>query len=72
MEYEYDAALEDNYRKSFVKSFKKQIDDGYFSFIIIDAIFDNVRYLEEFWSYAKSKGFQVSNESQVYNVCSSV
>jgi YLP motif-containing protein 1 len=42
-----------------LKSFKKTIDDGYFSFIIVDAINDKIKKFEEFWSYAKSKGFQV-------------
>lgn len=59
MEYEYDAAMEPAYRVSFLKSFKRQIDDCFFNFIIVDAIFDKVTQLEEFWSYAKSKGFQV-------------
>ena len=59
MEFEYDSALEPSYKISFLKSFKRQIDECYFSFIIVDAIFDKASYLEDFWSYAKSKGFQV-------------
>lgn len=59
MEYEYDAGLEPTYKGSFLKSFRRQIDDCYFNFIIVDAIFDKIDYLDEFWSYAKSKGFQV-------------
>jgi len=58
-EYEYDPKLEPSYRSSLIKSFKRLIDDCYFSFIIVDAVFDKVSYLQEFWSYAKSKGFQV-------------
>jgi len=61
MEYEYDAAMEPAYRISFLKSFKRQIDDCFFSFIIVDAVFDKSAQLEEFWSYAKSKGFQVGH-----------
>ena len=60
MEYEYEPSLEPSYRNSFLKNFKRQIDECYFSFIIVDAIFDKVAYLDEFWSYSKSKGFQVS------------
>lgn len=60
MEYEYDPAVEPSYKLSFLKSFKRQIDDCYFNFIIVDAIFDKTEYMDEFWSYAKSKGFQVS------------
>jgi len=59
MEYEYDATMEPAYQASFAKSFKRQIDDCYFNFIIVDAVFNKVAQLEEFWSYAKSKGFQV-------------
>ena len=67
MEYEYDAAVEASYQASFLKSFKRQIDDCYFSFIIVDAVFDKVSQLDEFWSYAMSKGFQVII-SQTYAV----
>ncbi|XP_013386557.1 YLP motif-containing protein 1 isoform X2 [Lingula anatina] len=59
MEYEYEPELEESYRQSLLKSFKKTIDDGFFPFIIVDAVNDRIRYFEEFWSYAKSKGFQV-------------
>ena len=59
MEYEYDKALEASYKASFLKSFKKHVDDLYFNFIILDATFDKKLYIDEFWSYAKSKGFQV-------------
>ena len=59
LEYEYDVDMEDSYKISFLKSFKKQIDNGYFSFIIVDSNFDKISYMEEFWSYAKSRGFQV-------------
>lgn len=61
MEFDYDAAMEPTYRVSFLKSFKRQIDDCFFSFIIVDAVFDKTVQLEEFWSYAKSKGFQVGH-----------
>jgi len=62
MEYEYDSAMEVSYQLSFLKSFKRQIDDCYFSFIIVDAVFDKLAQLEEFWSYAMSKGFQASTD----------
>ncbi|ESN92425.1 hypothetical protein HELRODRAFT_115915 [Helobdella robusta] len=59
MEFEFDPALESSYKTSFLKNFKKQIDDCFFSFIVVDATFDKKIYLDEFWGYAKSKGFQV-------------
>lgn len=53
--------MESSYRKNMYKSFKKTIDDGFFPFIIVDAVNEKERHFEEFWSYAKSKGFQVSS-----------
>ena len=52
-----------------LKSFKKTIDDGFFPFIIVDAVFDRVKHFEEFWSYAKSKGFQVPDFLQSRMIC---
>ncbi|XP_014769878.1 death-inducer obliterator 1 [Octopus bimaculoides] len=59
LQYEYEPDLEETYRQSILKSFKKTIDDGFFPFIIYDSVNEKVRHFEEFWSYAKSKGFQV-------------
>jgi len=59
LEYEYDAEMADTYRHSLLKSYKKQLDNMYFNFLIVDCVFDKARHLEEFWSYGKSKGFQV-------------
>lgn len=58
-QYEYEPDLEPSFRQSLVKSFKKQIDDGYFSFIMVDCINDKTEHYEEMWSYAKQKGFEV-------------
>ena len=60
-QYEYEAELEDTYRTSLIKSFKKQIDDGYFSFIMVDCINNLTKHYEEMWSYAKQKGFEVNH-----------
>ena len=71
LEYEYEASMEETYRKNFLKSYKRQIDEAYFSFIIVDAIFDKAKNVEEFWSYGMSKGFQVyvvETQAEV-NVC---
>ena len=59
LEYEYEQAVEEAYRQSLLKSFKKTVDDGFFPFIILDATNEKVVHFSEFWSYAKSKGFQV-------------
>lgn len=59
MVYEYESEMEESYRSSFVKSFKKTITDGYFPFIIVDNVNDKVKYFGEMWSFAKQNGFQV-------------
>lgn len=60
LEYEYEAEMEDTYRISMLKTFKKTLDDGFFPFIIIDTINDRVKNFEQFWSAAKTKGFEVN------------
>lgn len=59
MEYEYEAGMERSYQESLTKAFKKTISDGYFSFVIVDAINDKIAHFEEMWNFAKMKGFQV-------------
>lgn len=43
-----------------LKTFKKTLDDGFFPFIILDSINDKVKHFDQFWSAAKTKGFEVS------------
>lgn len=52
--------MEDTYRNSMLKTFRKTLDDGFFPFIILDAINEKVKYFDQFWSAAKTKGFEVS------------
>uniref|UniRef100_A0A6P7F4H8 YLP motif-containing protein 1 n=1 Tax=Diabrotica virgifera virgifera TaxID=50390 RepID=A0A6P7F4H8_DIAVI len=59
MVYEYEAEMEESYRQSFMRSFKKTITDGYFPFIVVDNVNDKVKYFGEMWSFAKQNGFQV-------------
>ncbi|XP_077319785.1 YLP motif-containing protein 1 isoform X2 [Lithobates pipiens] len=59
MEYEYEPEMEESYRSGMLKTFKKTLDDGFFPFIILDSIHDRVRHFEQFWSAAKTKGFEV-------------
>lgn len=59
MEYEYEPEMEETYRSGMLKTFKKTLDDGFFPFIILDSIHDRVRHFEQFWSAAKTKGFEV-------------
>ncbi|XP_041832240.1 YLP motif-containing protein 1 isoform X2 [Melanotaenia boesemani] len=59
LEYEYEPEMEDTYRSSMLKTFKKTLDDGFFPFIIIDTVNDRVKHFDQFWSAAKTKGFEV-------------
>ncbi|XP_065820104.1 YLP motif-containing protein 1 isoform X3 [Labrus bergylta] len=59
LEYEYEPEMEDTYRNSMLKTFKKTLDDGFFPFIILDTINDRVKHFDTFWSAAKTKGFEV-------------
>ncbi|KRT83513.1 hypothetical protein AMK59_3142 [Oryctes borbonicus] len=59
MVYEYEECMENTYRVSLFKAFKKTITDGYFPFIIVDNVNDKVKYFGEMWSFAKQNGFQV-------------
>ncbi|XP_029318501.1 YLP motif-containing protein 1 isoform X2 [Cottoperca gobio] len=59
LEYEYEPEMEDTYRNSMLKTFKKTLDDGFFPFIILDTINDRVKHYDQFWSAAKTKGFEV-------------
>lgn len=51
--------MEAIYHVSLLKTFKKTIEDGFFDFIIVDAVNDKIAKIEPFWSYAKMKGFEV-------------
>ncbi|XP_063978325.1 uncharacterized protein LOC135163087 isoform X2 [Diachasmimorpha longicaudata] len=59
MVYEYEEAMEPSYIASLVKAFKKNITDGFFNFIILDAVNEKISDYEELWSFAKTKGFKV-------------
>ena len=52
--------MEEHYRLSLIKNFKKTVDDGYFSFIIVDSIHDKVVQFDEMASYAERRGFKVN------------
>jgi len=58
-QYEYDEDLEESYRDCLFKSFKKNIDGGYFSFLIVDAVNNKIEHFKPFWSHAKTNGFEV-------------
>ncbi|XP_020292292.1 putative uncharacterized protein DDB_G0282133 isoform X2 [Pseudomyrmex gracilis] len=59
MVYEYEEAMEQSYVASLCKAFKKNIIDGFFTFIILDCINEKISDYEDMWSFAKTKGFKV-------------
>ncbi|KAF7270560.1 hypothetical protein GWI33_016512 [Rhynchophorus ferrugineus] len=59
MVYEYEREMEEIYRQSLIKSFKKTVTDGYFNFIVVDNVNQKVKNFGEMWSFAKQNGFQV-------------
>ena len=65
LEYEYEPEMEDTYRSSMLKTFKKTLDDGFFPFIILDTINDRVKHFDQFWSAAKTKGFEVRSGKEL-------
>lgn len=61
MEYEkFEKALEETYTSYLMKSFKKNISDGHFNFIIVDCVNDSEKVYGDFYNFGKSNGFMVS------------
>lgn len=63
MEYEYDEKLEERYRQSLVRSYKKQVDDGFFPFIVLDCINHKISHFQEIITFSNSNGFEVSTDN---------
>jgi YLP motif-containing protein 1 len=61
MQYEYEEDLEPKYRNDLVKTFKKNVENGYFQFIIVDGVNSQVKHFEEMVTCATQRRFQVSN-----------
>ncbi|KAL1812490.1 hypothetical protein ACET3Z_022555 [Daucus carota] len=59
MEYCYEPEMEEAYRSSMLKAFKKTLDEGVFSFIIVDDRNLRVADFAQFWATAKRSGFEV-------------
>ncbi|CAG4961979.1 unnamed protein product [Colias eurytheme] len=59
LKYEYDEKLEESYTMSLKRALKRSITDGYFSFIIFDAVNDQLKSYADIWNYARQYGFQV-------------
>ena len=59
MEYVYEEEMEGSYRANLMKQFNKTLDEGYFTFVIIDAINDKLSHFANAYALAKAKGFMV-------------
>ncbi|CAM6106919.1 unnamed protein product [Calypogeia fissa] len=59
MEYCYEPELEEVYRGSMLKAFRKTLDEGMFSFVIVDDRNVLVADFAQFWAIAKRSGYEV-------------
>ncbi|KAI3685148.1 hypothetical protein L6452_34383 [Arctium lappa] len=59
MEYCYEPEMEEAYRASMLKAFKKTLDEGIYSFIIVDDRNLRVADFAQFWATAKRSGYEV-------------
>lgn len=50
---------EEQYRQSLLKSLRKNLDDGHFSFIIVDALHVKVSDILDIYNAARSRAFAV-------------
>ncbi|KAG5039480.1 hypothetical protein JHK85_011956 [Glycine max] len=59
MEYFYEPEMEEAYRSSMLKAFKKTVEEGVFTFIIVDDRNLRVADFSQFWATAKRSGYEV-------------
>ncbi|XP_020679770.1 uncharacterized protein LOC110097619 isoform X2 [Dendrobium catenatum] len=59
IEYCYEPEMEEAYRSSMLKAFKKTMDDGIFTFVIVDDRNLRVADFAQFWAIAKRLGYEV-------------
>ncbi|VVB17795.1 unnamed protein product [Arabis nemorensis] len=58
MEYCYEPDMEEAYRSSMLKAFKRTLEDGAFSFVIVDDRNLRVPDFAQFWATAKRSGYE--------------
>ncbi|CAG4996488.1 unnamed protein product [Parnassius apollo] len=59
LKYEYDQDSEEAYMYSLKRAFKRSLTDGYFSFLIFDAVNEQLKSYADIWNFARQNGFQV-------------
>lgn len=66
MVYEFEAEMEAQYLQYLLKAYKKTVSDGYFDFIVVDAVYPKMSSVLEIITHAKSKGFVVSKRERLH------
>ncbi|CAG9583172.1 unnamed protein product [Danaus chrysippus] len=59
LKYEYDESSEESYLSSLKRAFKRSITDGYFTFLIYDAVNDQLKSYADIWNFSRQNSFQV-------------
>ncbi|KAH7550345.1 hypothetical protein JRO89_XS13G0175000 [Xanthoceras sorbifolium] len=59
MEYCYEPEMEEAYRSSMLKAFKRTLEEGIFTFVIVDDRNLRVADFAQFWAFAKRSGYEV-------------
>ncbi|KAK7265772.1 hypothetical protein RJT34_33395 [Clitoria ternatea] len=59
VEYCYEPEMEEAYRSSMLKAFKKTVEEGVFTFVIVDDRNLRVADFAQFWATAKRSGYEV-------------
>ncbi|KPJ06542.1 YLP motif-containing protein 1 [Papilio machaon] len=59
LKYEYEQQMEESYMNSLRRAFKRSITDGYFTFIIFDAVNEYLKSYADVWNFSRQHGFQV-------------
>ncbi|KAK3152482.1 hypothetical protein QOZ80_2BG0159560 [Eleusine coracana subsp. coracana] len=59
IEYCYEPEMEETYRSSMLNAFKKTLDEGNFTFVIVDDRNLRVADFAQFWATAKRSGYEV-------------
>ncbi|KAK3440127.1 hypothetical protein EUGRSUZ_B00434 [Eucalyptus grandis] len=59
MEYCYEPEMEEAYRSSMLKAYKKTVEEGTFTFVIVDDRNLRVADFAQFWAIGKTSGYEV-------------
>uniref|UniRef100_M8CC97 YLP motif-containing protein 1 n=1 Tax=Aegilops tauschii TaxID=37682 RepID=M8CC97_AEGTA len=59
IEYCYEPEMEETYRSSMLNAFKKTLDEGNFTFVIVDDRNLRIADFAQFWASAKRSGYEV-------------